>query len=197
MASKTWSDDDLVALQIVRAKEMDALVDQNMLLTMDRHNSDLHKGFTFEFPEMVLNLSTGSRYPVEPPMFDANNLMLPRVIIAALRKELRQIILEDRKASILEQWHNRARCDSLEPIEFPMTAVHLVTATVSRLKAFRADPKYWRNSSGLRPSLVLSRAKADELDSGNRDSIFDILGKTAQNICGLVPSDFRVLHIGM
>ena len=89
----------------------------------------------------------------------------------------------------------RAECDNLEPVDFPMTALRLITATISRLKDFRADAKYWRDSKGLPPSLISSDPKDLGHDSGTVDSILEILGKTPEEICALVPSEFKVLHI--
>ena len=195
MASELWSEEDLIELDYIRAKEIDALVDQNMLSEKCRYETDIHQNLVFKYPEMVLDLTTGPHYPAEPLSFEIVNSTLPRVIIDGLREELRQIVLDDERPDILEQWHQRAQRDTLEPVEFPMTALHLVTATVSRLKDFRMEQKYWRNASGLPPTLVSASAEAIDFDSGSRDSIFDMLGKTPENICNLVPSKFRVLHI--
>lgn len=190
MALDIWSEEDLIELEFVRAKEIDAFVDQAILPETQRYNSDLYNGFTFKYPEMILEITTGTQYPVEPPSFDVTNSTLPREVIGGLREELRQIVLDDRKSSILYEWNHRAESDSLEPVAFPFTALRLVTATISRLQGFRAEAKYWRNSDGL-PSY----AKSLTNDAGDQDSIFELLGKTPEHICALVPSEFKVLHI--
>lgn len=195
MALNIWSEEDLVELEFIRAKEIDAFVDQAILPETQRYNSDLHNGFTFEYPEMILDITTGKHYPVEPPGFEVTNNTLPRLVIHGLREELRQIIVDDRKPSILDEWNHRAERDSLEPVGFLLTALRLVTATISRLQDFRAEAKYWRNSGGLPSSLLSSYAKALDNDTGNQDSILDLLGKTPEHICALVPSEFKVLHI--
>ena len=195
MALSNCSEEDLVELEFVRAREIDAFVDQGILPETQRYNRDLHNGFTFDYPEMILEITTGKHYPVEPLSFEITNSTLPRIVIDALREELRQIILDDRKPSILEEWNHRAECNNLEPVGFLLTALRLVTASISRLQDFRAEAKYWRNSSGLPPSLLSSYAKALDNDIENQDSIFDLLGKTPEHICALVPSEFRVLHI--
>ena len=195
MALNTWSEEDLVELEFVRAREIDAVVDQGILPETQRYNSELHNGFTFDFPEMTMEITTGKHYPVEPPSFELTNSTLPRIVIDALREELRQIILDDRKPSILEEWNHRAECNNLEPVGFLLTALRLVTAGISRLQDFRAEAKYWRNSGGLPPSLLSSYAKALDNDIENQDSIFDLLGKNPEHICALVPSEFKVLHI--
>lgn len=195
MASEIWSEEDLIELEYIRAKEIDALVDLHMLSEKCRYENDLHQSLTFTYPEMVLNLTTGPHYPAEPLNFETVNSALPRVIIDGLREELRQIVLDDERPNILEQWQKRAQRDTLEPVGFPMTALHLVTATVSRLKDFRMEQKYWRNACGLPPTLISACAETIDFDSGSRDSIFDMLGKTPENICNMVPPKFRVLHI--
>lgn len=191
MVSEVWSDEDLVELHFVRAKEIDALVDQAILSEKQRYSDELHQGFTLRYPELVLEIVTGDHYPVKPLTFETTNSTLPRVVIDGLREELRQIVFDDEKPSLAEEWRNRAECDNLESADFPMTALHLITATISRLKDFRADEKYWRNSKGLPPSLI----KTLDHDSGTLDSILEILDKTPEQICALVPPEFKVLHI--
>ncbi|KAL8795213.1 MAG: hypothetical protein Q9195_002224 [Heterodermia aff. obscurata] len=195
MALNTWSEEDLVELEFVRAKEIDAFVDQAILPETQRYNNDLHNGFTFEYPEFVLQITTGKHYPVEPPSFEVINSTLPRVVIDGLREELRQVILDDRMPGIFNEWNHRAECDSLGSVDFPLTALRLVTATIARLQDFRAEAKYWRNFSGLPPSLLSSFAPNLDNDTGSKDSILDLLGKTPEHICSLVPSEFKILHI--
>ena len=195
MASEIWSEEDLIELEYIRAKEIDALIDQSMLSEKCRFENDLHQSLTFSYPEMALILTTGPHYPAEPLTFETVNSTLPRVIIDELREELRQIVIDDERPDILEQWHKRVQRDTLEPVGFPMTVLHLVRATISRLKDFRMEQKYWRNASGLPPTLISASGDAIDFDSGSQASIFDMLGKTPENICNLVPADFRVLHI--
>ncbi|KAG6997823.1 hypothetical protein G7Y79_00037g073410 [Physcia stellaris] len=195
MVSEVWSDEDLVELHFVRAKEIDALVDQTILPEKQRYSDELHQGFTLRYPELVLEIVTGNHYPVKPLTFETTNNTLPRAVIDGLREELRQIVFDDEKPSLADEWRNRAECDNLESADFPMTALHLITATISRLKDFRADEKYWRNSKGLPPSLLSSDPKTLDHDAGTVDSILEILGKTPEQICALVPSEFKVLHI--
>ena len=196
MALNIWSEEDLVELEFVRAKEIDAFVDQAILPETQRYNSELHNGFRFDYsPEMILEITTGKHYPVEPPSFEVTNYTLPRGVIDGLREELRRIILDDRKPNVLDEWDRRAERDSLELVCFPPTALRLATASISRLRDFRAEAKYWRNSGGLPPSLLSSYATALDNDTGNQESILDLLGKTAEQICALVPSEFKVLHI--
>ena len=73
MVSEIWSDEDLVELHFVRAKEIDALVDQAILPEKQRYSDELHHGFTLRYPELILELATGDHYPVKPLTFETTN----------------------------------------------------------------------------------------------------------------------------
>lgn len=85
VASGIWSDEGLVELHFVRAKEIPALVDQAILPEKLRYSDELHEGFTLRYPELILEIVTGSHYLVKLLTFETTNNTLPRAVIDGLR----------------------------------------------------------------------------------------------------------------
>ena len=145
----TFDDDDLVELQLLRDQEIDALAHQGLISKEDRWNPEHRLGFTFSYPEMALEISTGARYPVQPLTYLITNINLPRVVVDQLKVKLREIHALCRRLNTVDRWCERALSVS-GSFEFEMNAFYIVVETVAHLKRYRSDPTYWRNRSNLR-----------------------------------------------
>ena len=145
----SFDDDDLVELQSLRDQEIDALADQGFITKEARWNPEHRLGFTFAFPEMTLDISTGAIYPVQPLEYHITNVHLPRVVVDQLRVKLKEIHTFCKQLNTIDRWYERALSTS-GCFEFEMNALYFVIELLAHLKRFRLDPTYWRNRVDLR-----------------------------------------------
>lgn len=140
MLAPTFSENELIELELLRDEEIDALVNQGFLLKSEQWNLELRNGFVFTHPEMILEITTGERYPVEPLDYRLKNINLPRVVIDDLRVSLRHICMGCCRTNNLGNWIAREMANSTGIFEFEMVVLHIVTKTVVHLAEYRSDP---------------------------------------------------------
>lgn len=112
MLAPTFSENELIELELLRDEEIDALVNQGFLLKSEQWNPELRNGFVFTHPEMILEITTGERYPVEPLDYRLKNINLPRVIIDDLKVSLRHICMGRCRTNNLGNWIAREMASS-------------------------------------------------------------------------------------
>ena len=151
-----FSQDELVELEFLRDEEIDAFVVQEFLPQEERWNVDRRDGFHFVYPEMTLDIVTGSHYPVKALTYQLTNTCLPRVVIDQLRAALRDIHAKDTSANTMEKWLSRLASEH-GCFEFEHVALHLAIKTEDHLKQYRQNPCYWNSQTMLqRTDLHLS-----------------------------------------
>lgn len=192
----SFSEDDLVELGILRALEIDDLVDLGLLPRERRFDEDLLSSLTLKYDELVLDIRTGETYPAEQLHFEITNLCLPRLKVDSLKIELRSILVRDAEANNIKTWNSRAECDPFGVFEFQKSALHLVQKTVERLAGYHDQPlkplgdttplKYKNDEIPL-PGVDLSAIKEDAV-------AVTVLGTSLENICSTIPKEFRILH---
>ncbi len=111
--------------------------------------------------EMILQITTGERYPVETLEYNLENMCLPRVVIDDLRVALRHICLGGCRVNNLENWMKRGTANSTGVFEFEMVVLHTVTTTSGYLMEYRGGPTNWRSKvdTTKRPTMVSSMNK--------------------------------------
>lgn len=140
-ASKAFSGEDLVELEILRDQEIDSMFDQCLLPQKDCWNEGHRNAFCFNYPEMTLEIITGDGYPVKPLTHLVTNLSLPRIVVDQSRVVLRESHKIESQANTLEIWQERD-LNNNGFFEFEMAALHIVAKCVAHLKQFRSDPNY-------------------------------------------------------
>ena len=124
MLASTLSEEELVELEILRDEEIDILINQGFLAKPERWNPELRNGFVFIYTEMILEITTRKRCPVEPLNYRLKNLSLPRIII---------------KTSDLENWNKRGTASSAGNFEFDTVVLYVVAKTITHLIQYRSD----------------------------------------------------------
>lgn len=187
------SEDDLTELSLLRALEIDELVSSGLLTEKQRFDESLLSELRFTYPEIKLHLFTGPAYPAEQLSFEIENLLLPRLDFDALRVELRKIRSDETAANNNQRWRER---EEGEAFESEMTALHLVQKTIDFLNSFR-------KLDGSEEPLIKEKCKNDiipfsgiDLKTLNINAVaLELLGKTPEQICEMIPEGFRVLHV--
>ena len=138
MEIPTFSEEDLVELEILRYDEIDALAHQGFISTTERWDPELHNGFVFTYPEMTLEITTGKWYPVQPLEYHLKNIYLPRMVIDDLRVALRPIFLQGCQTNTLENWSKRRMANSHGIFEYDKIVLNIVAKTVAHLVEYRS-----------------------------------------------------------
>ena len=163
-----FSENELIALELLRDQEIDVMADQGIISKDERWNAERRNTFDFIWSEIRLKIATGILYPVKPLSYQITNLSLPRVVVDQLRVALREITVQDAEANTFDKWKQRDSTDS-GCFDFIMAALHISAKTDAHLKMFRLDPMYWRNQT--------NKAKTDyHLSLERRSYLWDFYG---------------------
>lgn len=162
MLAPTFSEEELIELEILRDEEIDTLVNQGYLVRSEQWNPEFRNGFVFTYPEMILEITTGERYPVEPIDYHLKNTYLPRVVIDDLRIALRHICMDGCRTNNRENWTKRGTANSTGIFEFDMVVLHIVTKTVAHLVDYRSDPTAWGNKAEASKRQMVDRSIAEQ-----------------------------------
>ena len=150
--TNSFTEDELLELELLRDQEIDAIVEAGFLDKEERWNPKYRDGFHFNFPEMAIDIKTGFGYPVSGLTYNVTNVSLPNVIIDQLRIALRALSREHGSINCYERWYQRHSTPT-GCFEFEMTALQLAKMSLLHLEAFRKDPSYSRNqATNLRPT---------------------------------------------
>lgn len=143
----TFSDDDLVELSLLRAKEVDELVEHGLLDTSRRFDEELLDIIALSYPELRVSLHTGPTYPAEQLQLEIENISLPRLTVDELRSVAREIVVRDTDTNNYEGWSRRSYNDDFGIFQFEMTAFHVAQAVSEQLVAYRHRIKLPREES--------------------------------------------------
>lgn len=133
----TFSDDELVELSLLRANEVDELVEHNLLDASRRFDEDLLHILVLAYPELIISLHTGPTYPAEQLQVEIENISLPRVIVDELRNAVREIVARDTDTNNYGKWSRRSHNDDFGIFEFEMTAFHVAQRAFEHLESYR------------------------------------------------------------
>ncbi|OBT56061.1 hypothetical protein VE04_04199 [Pseudogymnoascus sp. 24MN13] len=196
-----FSDEDLVELSLLRANEIDELVEHGLIDASHRFDEDLLDILVLSYPELTISLLTGSAYPAEQLRVEIENISLPRLAVDELRNAVREIVARDADTNNYDGWRRRAHSDDFGIFEFEMSAFHVARRAFGHLESYRDS------IMGPREESVEDRAGAkfkNDLVSGEGIDLSsitidrkasDVLGKLPDEICALVPPFFRILHV--
>lgn len=137
MAMSTFAEEDVVELELLRDQEIDALINNELLPSHERWNTELRDGFTFSYPEVVVEITTGHPYPVGPPTYQVVNQTMPATVVDKLRIVLRGIVERDSRSNTLEKWIARTTLDDLACFEFEMIVLHVAAETRAQVQEYR------------------------------------------------------------
>lgn len=143
----TFSDDELVELSLLRAKEVDELVEHGLLDASRRFDEGLLDIIILSYPELTISLHTGPTYPAEQLQVEVENISLPRLVVDELRNAAREIVARDTDTNNYEGWSRRSYSDDFGLFEFRMTAFHVARRVLERLEGYRDTMKGPREES--------------------------------------------------
>ena len=192
MARVSLGEDDLTELSLLRALEVDELVSSGLLTEEQRFNDNLLSILQFSYPEIKLQIFTGSTYPAEQLSFDIENLLLSRLVFDSLRIELRKILSADADTNDYERWCKREEGDAFES---EMTVLHLVQKTVDFLETFRKPEEPDVLTGGNCKNDLIPFLGTDRTSFNFNAVALELLGKTPEEICEVIPECYRVLHV--
>ncbi|KAK6513484.1 hypothetical protein TWF281_005108 [Arthrobotrys megalospora] len=202
--SVTFSEDDLIELSLLREEEIDHLVSSNLLPQDSRFDPTLHDQLTFPYPELILTLTTGPKYPVLPLSYTVQNLTLPRLIVDNLRITLRNIMITFSENESLSRWLNRSTNSNYGIYDPDLLALSLAKATNEHITTYRSSlsSKIDISSRPLdikttttRSQILSSEHGVDVTTYDTPPTIKDLLGKSIPQICEQIPTNYRILHV--
>lgn len=133
----TFSDNELVELSLLRANEVDELVEHGLLDASRRFDEDLLDILVLSRPELTVTLHTGPTYPAEQLQVDIENISLPRVTVDELRNAVREIVVRDADTNNYGEWSRRSHSDDFGIFEFEMSAFHVAQRVFDHLESYR------------------------------------------------------------
>lgn len=153
----TFSDDELVELSLLRAKEVDELVEHGLVDASRRFDEDLLDIIILSYPELTISLHTGPTYPAEQLQVKIENISLPRLVVDELRNAAREIVVRDTDSNNYEGWSRRSHTDDFGVFEFEMTAFHVVEMASEHLEGYRDSIKEPREESAWVEDLAAAK----------------------------------------
>lgn len=204
----SFAEEDLIELELLRDQEIDSLVENQLLPPQERWNMELRDGFTFSYPEVVVEITTGHPYPVGLPTYQVVNRTMPATVVDKLRIVLRGIIERDSRSNTLEKWIARTTRDDLACFEFEMIVLHVAAETFAQVQEYRTylkDVKAPTQSLSPETNLLNQDQSGDSCigpDSGvdlssieGHSLVHKLLQQKPEQICAKVPKHFRILHV--
>lgn len=137
----TFSDDELVELSLLRAKEVDELVEHGLLDASRRFDDGLLHSLVLSYPELTIWLQTGPTYPAEQLQVEIENISLPRLVVDELRNAAREIVSRGAETNNHEGWSRRTHNDDFGVFGFEMTAFHVAQGASKHLRNYRDSMK--------------------------------------------------------
>ncbi|OBT70445.1 hypothetical protein VE03_00038 [Pseudogymnoascus sp. 23342-1-I1] len=197
----TFNDDELVELSLLRAREVDELVEHGLVVASRRFDEDLLDILVFSYPELTISLHTGPTYPAEQLQLEIDNISLPRLVVDELRNAAREIVVRDADTNNYEGWTRRSDIDDFGIFEFEMSAFHVARVASEHLESYRDSIKEPRESARVEDLAtkfkndLVSREGIDLSSITIDRKASDVLGKLPDETCSLVPPSFRILHV--
>lgn len=197
-----FSPEELIQLEFLRDEEIDELIAANLLGEEERTNPILRNVLTFQYPELTLNITTGAHYPVFPLHWNIENHTLPRTVVHYLRNALTDIMTQINKVNTLSAWQSRESSE-YGIYQREMAVLQLAQETVSHLNSYRESEREkvtGRETPQASDDIdstasLLPNIEAMDITNASAGSAYSILGKTVQEICEMLPSDYRVTHV--
>lgn len=162
-----FSDEDLVELSLLRANEIDELVEHGLIDASHRFDEDLLDILVLSYPELTISLHTGPTYPAEQLQVEIENISLPRLAVDELRNAVREIVARDADTNNYDGWRRRAHSDDFGIFEFEMSAFHVARRAFGHLESYR-------------DSIMGPREESVEDRAGAKYAVSNIV-KTAMN----------------
>ncbi|KFX97827.1 hypothetical protein V490_02604 [Pseudogymnoascus sp. VKM F-3557] len=200
----TFNDDELVELSLLRAKEVDELVEHGLLDASRRFDDGLLDILILSYPELTISMHTGPTYPAEQLQVEIENVSLPRLVVDELRNAAREIVARDSGTNNYEAWSRRSQNDDYGLFEFEMTAFKVALSASEHLEGYRDSIKRTQEQNKHVEDLTAGAKFKNDLVPGEGMDLSsitidrkasDVLGKLPDEICSLVPPFFRILHV--
>lgn len=195
----TFTEEEFIELELLRDQEIDALVENELLPSQERWNLELRDGFTFSYPEVVVEITTGHPYPVGLPTYQVVNRTMPAAVVDKLRIELREIMEWDSRVNTLENWIARTTLDDLACFEFEMIVLHIAAKTHAQVQAYRAHLEEIKAPTQSLDNLGQSFTGADcdvNLSSiEGRSPVQELFEQKLEAISAEIPDDYRIFHV--
>ncbi|KAF8532809.1 hypothetical protein BDD12DRAFT_868305 [Trichophaea hybrida] len=190
--------EELIQLEFLRDEEIDELIAANLLNEEERTNTSLRDVLTFKYPEITLNITTGQYYPVFPLTWSIDNHSLPRTVIHYLRSALTDIITQINKVNTLSAWQSR-ESSGYGIYQREMAVLQLVQETNSHLTSYQESERAKHPPTDISTTTTISsllpKIEAMDLTNAKAGAAYNILGKTVQEICQMIPPNYRVTHV--
>ncbi|KAK6336520.1 hypothetical protein TWF696_002070 [Orbilia brochopaga] len=203
-ASLSFTDDELTELAILRDEEIDRLHTASLIPDSTRFDPSLHGCLVFNYPEMTLTLLTGPSYPVTQPSYTIENISLPRIVVDGIRIALRSIISSVDNAATVHRWLTRAdNEDTYGAFASDSLAFRLASTAHEHLLSHRSNLPTTNIPpavdiavpSASRTQILESHLGVDPTSYSTPTAIKALLGKSIADICALLPSEYRILHV--
>lgn len=130
----------------------------------------------FSYPEVTLNIVTGTHYPRQPPTWEIENCGLSRTVVDTLRMKLREYFL------------SRIN-DTPVGVEDRKYLLGLVKTTEDYLSTYRA------RLLAVSCTTTTTPKKRSANIEGFADSAYSLLGKTLPQIISKLGPEIRILHV--
>ncbi|KAF3932161.1 hypothetical protein ABW20_dc0108360 [Dactylellina cionopaga] len=200
-----FTEDDLIELSILREEEIDQIFEAGLGPSADRFDESLREKLVFPYPEMVLTLETGERYPVFPLSYTIDNLSLPRLVVDNLRIALRNIMISFDDKNAIQRWMTRAENESnYGAFESDMVALQIAKCTKEHIQSYRAkcramiDPSTIAvdiSGAATRSQILGSEKGIDPSSYDTTKALKELLGKSIPEVCEMIPPHYRILHV--
>ncbi|KAK6526397.1 hypothetical protein TWF694_004992 [Orbilia ellipsospora] len=200
-----FTEDDIIELSFLREEEIDKMVESGMIASDSRFDESLREKIVFSYPELILTLETGDRYPVFPPSYTLDNLTLPRLVVDNLRISLRNIMVAFDDANAIKRWTSRAdNEENYGAFESDMVALQLATKTKEHILAHRAVVDSTIDLTNVAVNITAATSRSEILNShkgidpasyNTSAAIKELLGKSIPEVCETIPSNYRILHV--
>lgn len=193
-----FSDDDLIELSFLRDLEVDQLIDQGLLDDHLKLSSPLDEELAFAYDELTLRVLAGPHYPAVAVTWSVEcRHTFSCTAIIDLRARLGQIVEEATHTNSLEKWLERESDTGSGIYEPTMVVLSLVKETVTHIIAIRqkveeSNPNQCRTEPQLKQVANITQIHSAGIE---RDTTFQLLGKTPAEIIRKIPPEFRALHV--
>ncbi|KAI0156776.1 ADP-ribosylation [Xylariaceae sp. FL1272] len=200
-ASMGLSEDDLIELSLLRDFETDALIEADLLSSDERQTQVLDRGLIYKYEEADLHINPEPQYPAGSVHWHVESHLLSRNSVISLRETLRTIVEAAEFTNNLSRWRNRQEeCDMgvFEPVQVVLNLAKTMREHVKDWQSTR--PGHVREQEELKGSYLpfdtkaLSNTYLTSTTTTN-NLAYQLLGHTPQDICTMLPSYYRVLHV--
>lgn len=193
-----FSEDDLIELSFLRDLEVGQLIDVGLLGDHLKLSSPLDEELAFAYDELTLRVLAGPHYPaVEVTWSVECRHTFYRTAIIDLRTRLGEIVEEASHMNNLDNWLKRESDVSSGIYKPTKVVLSFVMETVTHIVAFRRkveerNPIQHRTKPQLKQVANIIQKHSEGIE---RDTAFELLGKTPAEIIRKIPPQFRALHV--